>query len=384
MKIDDIGLRIIPDSKGKDTLEAQILADGIEESASVPSGESRGKNEAKPLEPKKALEKLNWIRSQLKGQDFAELHQFDGMLNVMDGTSDKSRLGANFILSLSLAFTKALARKNGMEVWELLSRISGQTPEMPLCFFNVIEGGVHTQNSLPFQEYWFIPRSTSSRESLDMAFVFLDALGKEIKTRYGDVPMGAEGGYTIPSKDAQEGLRIIKKVSQDLNLNADEGLDVAASSMDSTALYNLAFFKNLLEKYPLIAIEDPYKEDNFEGFARFTAELGNKIWVIGDDLTTTNPALIRKAEEVKAVNAVIIKPTQIGTVTQTLQAAGLAKKYGWKIVVANRGQETEDDFIADLSVGIGADAIKSGCPLQKERLIKYQRLTKIEEKFKGK
>lgn len=384
MKIDDIGLRIIPDSKGKDTLEARVLADGMKVCASVPTGESTGKNEAKPLEPKNALEKLNWIRSQLRGQDFAELHQFDGMLNTMDGTSDKSRLGANLILSLSLAFTKVLARKNGMEVWELLSRISGQRPKMPFCFFNVIEGGVHTQNSLPFQEYWFIPRSSSPRESLDTAFIFLDALGKEIKTRYGDVPMGAEGGYTVPSNDAEEGLRIIKKVSEDLNLNADAGLDVAASAMNSTVVYDLAFFKNLLEKYPIIAIEDPCKEDDFEGFARFTAELGDKIWIIGDDLTTTNPALIRKAEELKAVNAVIIKPTQIGTVTETLQAASLAKKYGWKIIVANRGQETEDDFIADLSVGIGADAIKSGCPLQKERLVKYQRLTQIEEKFKGK
>lgn len=372
MKIDDIKLKIIPDSKGKNTLEAQMHSDGIGVTASVPAGESKGKNEAKVIEPKKALEKIEWVETQIKDHDFSELNQFDGLLNTLDGTSDKSNLGANLILSLSLCFIKLLAKKSGMETWQLISRISGSRPSLPLCFFNVIEGGVHTENSLPFQEYWFIPKTNSPKKSLEEVLNFLKVLGEKL---HGE--MGSEGGYTLPSKDPQAGLKIMKEISP----NGVFGLDVAANKLPEKI--SLSYYQLLTTNYQLLAIEDPYPEEDWENFSAITKELGNKIWIVGDDLTTTNPGMIKKAYRSGAVNAVIIKPTQIGTISETMQAANLAKSYGWKIIVSNRGEETIDTFIADLAVGLGADAIKSGCPLQRERLVKYQRLVDIEKTWQN-
>ena len=405
MKIEDIKLRIIADSKGKDTLEAEMESGGIRVVASVPAGESTGKNEAKVIAPRAALEKVSWLTTQLKDHDFAELSQFDGLLNTLDGTLDKSNLGANLILSLSLCFTKLLANISGLQTWELISRISGQKPSLPLCLFNVIEGGVHIPHhsvqdsapNLPFQEYWFIPQTHSPREALDRCLALLKVLEKKIAAEYGKVQMGAEGGFTVPSKNAEDGLKILKEVMEELGEEANLGLDVAASTffkdgkyilgekvMDANGL--LSYYRLLTTNpstalgagYQLFSIEDPFAETDWTGFTNITKELGSNIWIVGDDLTTTNPAMIKKAKELNAVNSVIIKTTQIGTVSETIQAANLAKNYGWKIIVANRGEETMDNFIADLAVGIGADGLKSGCPLQKERLVKYERLIDIE------
>lgn len=379
MKIDRISLKIIPDSKARETLEAKMQSGALAVLASVPAGESTGKNEAKVIDPKIALEKISWIETQIKGHEFSELGQFDGLLNTLDGTSNKSNLGANLILSLSLCFTKLLAQKGGLEIWQLISRISGSRPSLPLCFFNVIEGGLHSGNSLPFQEYWFIPKTNSPKKALDQCQILLSSLGKKINAEYGKVQMGAEGGYTVPSKNAEDGLQILRTVMKESGLDGNLGLDVAASSFSESASIDLSYFRLLTQKYPLLAIEDPYSEEDWEDFPKITEVLGSKVWIVGDDLTTTNPKLIKLAAEKGAVNAVIIKTTQIGTVSETIQAANLAKSYGWKIIVANRGEETMDDFIADLSVGLSADGFKSGCPLQSERLVKYQRLIEIEK-----
>lgn len=372
MKISGIQVKIIQDSKGNDTLEALMQSGEDLAAASVPAGESTGKNEAKPVKPKIALGKVNWVFTQLKDHEFATLEQFDEFLNALDNTQDKSNLGANLILSLSIAFTKLLAKKNNLQIWQLLSKISGKKPSLPLCFYNVIEGGVHG-NGLPFQEQWYIPKTNSPKKSLDEANSFLKVLGEKIREKYGEVRMGSEGGYTISSNDPGDGLKIMREVCPD----GQFGLDCAGSTLKEKI--SLSFFELLISNYNLIAIEDPYPEEDWEGFSRITASLGGKIWIIGDDLTTTNPRLIKMAAEKKAINAVIIKTTQIGTVSETIQAVNLAKSYGWKIIVANRGEETLDTFIADLAVGIGADGIKSGCPLQKERLVKYERLIEIEK-----
>ncbi len=359
MKIDDIKLKIILDSKGKDTLEAEMQSGGISVTASVPAGESTGKNEAKTIPPKQALEKVDWINSQIKNQNFVALDQFDGFLNTLQG--------ANLTVALSIAFTKLLAKQNNMQTWQLISKISGNQPSLPLCFYNVIEGGVHG-GELPFQEYWYIPKTNSPKKSLEEVTTFLKALGEKL---HGE--MGSEGGYTMTSKDPEAGLKIMKEISPD----GQFGLDCAATKLDKKI--DLAFYQLLTTNYQLLAIEDPYSEDDWDGFCQITAALGSKIWIIADDLTTTNPKIIKMAGEKKAANAIIIKTTQIGTVTETIQAANLAKSYGWKIIVANRGEETMDNFIADLAVGLGVDAIKSGCPLQKERLVKYERLVEIEK-----
>ena len=389
MKISNIRLNIIPDSKGKDTLEASMVSEGVRILASVPAGESTGKNEAKLIESKKAVEKVPWVFSQIRDHNFASLEQFDQMLQTLDGTGDKSNLGANLILSLSISFTKLLAKKGEMEVWQLISKISGSKPSLPLCFFNLIEGGVHTENSLPFQEHWFIPKTQSPQESLHQVLIFIKALGEKIQIKYEELKQGSEGGYAVPSSDPRDGLKILREVLKEQNMDADLGLDVAASTfykdgnyqvgdklMDKDELLNL--YKETVEQYPILAIEDPFAEEDWEGFKNINQTLGDKIWVIGDDLTTTNSKVIKKAAEENVINAVIIKTTQIGTVTETIQAANLAKNYGFKRIVSNRGEETMDSFIADLSVGLGAEAIKSGCPLRQERLVKYQKLVEIE------
>lgn len=389
MKINAIDTKVILDSKGRDTLEARMEAEGISVTASVPTGESTGKNEAKLVKPKKALEKVKWIYSQIKDHDFNSLEQFDGLLNTLDGTADKSSLGANLILSLSLSFTKLLAKKNGMETYQLISKISGSLPALPLCLFNIIEGGVHARDSLPFQEHWFIPKTHSPKKSLAEVLDVLKRLEGEIKQEFGEVRVGCEGGYIIPSKGILDGLNLLAKVKKVSGADADLGLDCAASTFFEQGKYLLEeklisreqllrIYKKIVDEYPMLAIEDGFAEEDWDGFRQMTKDLGEKVWVVADDLTTTNPAIIKKVAETGAANAVIIKTTQIGTVTETTQAANLAKSYGWKIIVSNRGAETMDDFIADLSVGLGADGIKSGCPLQKERLVKYQRLVEIE------
>lgn len=392
MKINNIKLNIIPDSRGKDTLEVEMELDGISVTASVPSGKSTGKGEAVSLPPQQALEKIDWIKSQIKGYEFSTLDQFDNLLITLDGTEDKSSLGANLILSLSIAFTKLLAKRGNLETFELISRISGNQSKLPLCFFNLINGGAHAVNSLPFQEYIFIPQTNSPKESLEQVMMAIKSLGEKIQKKYGQLKQGDEGGYIVPDKDPEIGLKILQEVMEEVNVKANLALDVAASTFYEDGKYNigdksmspkelLSYYQLLATHYPLLSIEDPFVEDDWEGFTSITKELGEKIWVIGDDLTTTNVKRIKEAEGKNAANGVIIKPNQIGTLSEAIQAANLAKSYGWKIIVSHRSGETMDTFIADLAAGLSADGLKSGCPLQKERLVKYQRLIEIEGKL---
>lgn len=399
MKITNIKLNIIPDSRGKDTMEAEMESDGISATASVPSGKSTGKGEAVSLPPQQVVEKKDWVVSQIKDHDFATLDQFDNLLMSLDGTEDKSRLGANLILALSIAFTKLLAKKGNLEIYQLIAKLSNSAPAEPLCFFNLINGGTHAKNSLPFQEYIFIPQTHSPKESLEQVMIVIKNLGDKIQEKYGQLKMGDEGGYTVPSSHPMEGLELLTQtisVSTRPDLfekgQAFLGLDVAASTFYGNEKYNLgdkimsanellSYYQLLTTHYPLLSIEDPFAEEDWEGFVNITKELGEKIWVIGDDLTTTNVKQIKTAYEKNAIGGVIIKPNQIGSVSEAIQAANLAKSYGYKIIVSHRSGETMDTFIADLAVGLGADALKSGCPLQKERLVKYERLVEIEEQI---
>lgn len=373
MKIDDIRLKIIPDSRGKDTLEATLKSGNLEASASVPSGKSTGATEVAVLSPQLALNKLLWLISQLKDHQFASLDQFDGLLLTLDGTPNKSSLGGNLILSLSMAFARLLAKESNLELFEFLAKISGTKEiKIPLCFFNLINGGLHAENSLPFQEYLLIPQTVSVEESLEMAMKAINLLDEKIRSQYGGIKYGDEGGFTIPSSDPLDGLLAL----QGLALKAKIGLDIAASTMSQKQ--SIETYENIVTNFPVLSIEDPFDEEDWESFAELTVKIGDKIWIVGDDLLTTNVARIKKAHEMQAVNTVLIKPNQIGTITETVQAALLAKSYGWKIIVSHRSGETMDTFIADLAVGLGADGLKSGCPLQKERLVKYERLVEIE------
>ena len=400
MRIDDISLKIIPDSRGKDTLEVEMKSGNFIVTASVPSGKSTGVNEVFVLEPQKAIVKFTEIKPQLLGKDFNSLEKFDNLMLGLDGTSGKNNLGGNLMLALSIGFTKLLARSQNLEIYELIShpclpagRVGGGTKntKLPLCFFNVINGGLHAKNSLPFQEYMFVPQYNLPSENLNSVMLLLKTLGDKIQVSYEHLRMGDEGGYEVPEKDPEIGLQILTEVMQASGrMNGKLSLDVAASSFFKDSLYLvgekvytkdqlLDLYQILNTKYQILSIEDPFNEEDWEGFSNFQSRIGNSVWVVGDDLTTTNVTRIKKAHELKAINAVIIKPNQIGTVTETIKAVEMAKSYGWKIIVSHRSGETMDTFIADLAVGVGADGLKSGCPLQKERLVKYQRLVGIEK-----
>lgn len=391
MKISDIQLKIIPDSRGNDTIEALMESAGIEVFASVPSGKSTGSNESFVLPPQKTLEKITWIKSQIKNTDFSSLDQFDQMLIALDGTPNKQSLGGNLILALSICFTKLLAKKGSIEIFELIEKLAGNKPrKLPLCFFNVIEGGVHAENSLPFQEYLFVQNSTSPEQALSSVMLVIKNLGEAIQKKYEKLRQGDEGGYLIPSDDPVEGLEMLKESILASGQKGWMSLDVAASAFFSNGKYTVgekimstdelfSYYQLLATNYQLLSIEDPFDEKDIEGFKKITASLGEKIWIVGDDLTTTNTRIIKEMAGEKAANAVILKPNQIGSVSETIQAALLAKSFGWKTIVSHRSGETMDTFIADLAVGLGADGLKSGCPLQKERLVKYQRLIEIEK-----
>ncbi len=389
MKIDEIKLRIIPDSRDKDTLEGILRSGNLEASGQVPSGKSTGKTEAFVVSPQKALEKVNWLNSQIKDHEFTSLEDFDHFLISLDGTPNKQNLGGNTILALSMAFTRLLAKQAGVELFEMISKISGNQVKLPFCFFNLIEGGVHAENSLPFQEYLFIPQVRSAKESLEIVTNTIKLLRDKISQEYGSKEMGDEGGFSIPSKDPEVGLKVLQELVDQNQLDSKLGLDVAASAFYKNGSYQvgekvmttselLSYYKLLTNNYELLSIEDPFDEEDWQGFSEVTAKIGDKVWIIGDDLLTTNVGRIQKAYKEQAVNAVLIKPNQIGSVSETIQAVNLAKSYGWKIVVSHRSGETMDTFIADLAVGVGADGLKSGCPLQKERLVKYERLVEIE------
>lgn len=397
MIIDDISIKIIPDSRGKDTLEAEFIFGNNSVTASVPSGKSTGANEVAVLEPKLALEKFEEIKPQILEKEFLSLEEFDDFIIKLDGTDKKSNLGGNLMLALSIGFTKLLAKSYNLEVYELIFHIGGGTTKitkMPLCFFNVINGGLHAKNSLPFQEYMFVPQNDLPSENLNSVMLLLKALGDKIQAKYEHLVMGDEGGYEVPDKDPEIGLKILKEVMEESGqINGKLSLDVAASSFYKDGMYLvgdtiytkdqlLDLYQILNTKYQILSIEDPFDEKDDEGFINITESLGDKIWIVGDDLTTTNPERIKIMGDKKACNGVIIKPNQIGTVSETIKAVEIARSFGWKIIVSHRSGETMDTFIADLAVGLQADGLKSGCPLQKERLVKYQRLIEIEKTLK--
>ncbi|MBI4038954.1 hypothetical protein HY384_03270 [Candidatus Daviesbacteria bacterium] len=404
MKIDDIRLEIINDSRGQNTLETTIKAGEFEAFASVPSGKSTGAAEAAVLPPDLALKKIPWLLLQLKGHQFASLEQFDSLLIALDGTSDKSNLGGNLMLALSMAFARILAKIGNMELFEFLAKISGTKElKLPFCFFNLIEGGVHVDSTLseveglpfnlPFQEYLLIPQTNSPKKSLGTVRKAIDLLREKVQGKYGSADQGDEGGFSLPSNDPQEGFRVLQEVINENSLNGKIGLDAAASTFYQNGSYNIggkimsrddlvSFYQLLPNNYQLLSLEDVFDQEDWDGFSKIMQLIGNKVWIIGDDLLTTNISRIKKAQEINAANAIIIKPNQIGTITETIQAANLAKSFGWKIIVSHRSGETMDSFIADLAVGLGADGLKSGCPLQKERLVKYERLVEIEKKSK--
>jgi len=395
-RINKIKAKEILDSRGKPTVEVELRTNKGVFRASVPSGASTGKNEAIALDVKKAIDNINnIIGPKLLKENELDQERIDKIIIDLDGTKNKSKLGANAILPVSIAVCRAAAAAKGISLYKHINQCHenrSRDIRLPRPCFNIINGGAHANNNLEIQEFMIIPQEKSFAKNLKVGKTVFKKLKVILKKNFGrkGVVMGDEGGFSPPIFNDIESLDfIIKAIS---GYNVEIGLDCAASQFYSKGKYRiddkgfnrdalLEFYKDIVKKYPIIFIEDPFFEKDVKGFSEITKELGEKINIIGDDLLVTNIKKIKQAKNKKACNGAIIKPNQIGTVTETLEAVRLVKSYKWKVIVSHRSGETLDDFIADLAVGVGAGFIKSGGPTKHERLVKYNRLLKIENQL---
>jgi len=401
-KIKLIKAREILDSRGNPTVEADLTTDLGVFRASVPSGASKGKYEAVALEAKKAVKNIEKIIvPKLKGKDVTRQKEIDECLIKLDGTKNKSKLGANAILAVSMAVCRAGAPAKNLPLWKYVSQLAeNRSPlNLPSPSILLIEGGAHAGNELDFQEFMIVPKGKSFSKNLQAAVEIYQKLKEIIKEKYVDlaINVGDEGGFALPVRVPEEALDLILEAAKNLgyhpHTNFGVGVDVAASQFYINGQYKtkfgvftseglLRYYSDLIRKYPISGLEDPFAEDDWEGWKKLKSKIKNqklKILIIGDDLVATNPKRIKLAKENNACNAVIIKLNQIGTISETITATKLAKSFGWKIIVSHRSGETCDDFISDLAVGIGADFIKAGAPARGERVAKYNRLLRIEE-----
>jgi enolase len=386
-KISSFDSRPILDSRGEWTVEVTInLDNGLTAKASVPQGKSRGSFEAACVKPEIAAKNVKeLIEPALKGLDPSNQKEIDETLIKLDGTLDKSKLGANAILGVSIASARAAAMAKEMPLWKHLRELSEIYSEskVPRLYVNVINGGMHSGNNLDFQEYLIIPKKETFKESVEVGVKIYKELKKYLENNFGKSAsaLGDEGGFAPDFKTNIEPFEILSKVAESAGLRdeIDFGLDAAASDVKMETPELLKFYNELKEKFGILYLEDPFPENDFEDFAKFTEKLGTNTFIVGDDLTTTNVNRMRKALKEKSINGIIIKPNQIGTISESLEAIKLAKISNWKVIVSHRSGETNDDFIADLAYGVMADGIKLGAPARGERIAKYNRLLEIEK-----
>ncbi|KKP36011.1 MAG: Enolase [candidate division TM6 bacterium GW2011_GWF2_32_72] len=409
MKISRIIAREIFDSRGLPTIECSLfLEDGRFVKSSVPSGASTGKFEAhelrdggKRLFGKGVSKAINNIESiiapALIGKEVDAIST-DLILLNLDGTDNKSKLGANAILAVSMAAFRAQALVQDMELYELIAHLHG-TPavSIPFAMMNFINGGMHADNFLRIQEFMILPTKGSSfRQSVESSIEVYYKLKELLKENERSTAIGDEGGFASEFANDLEALDfLVEAIAATPSAKENEfgiALDVAASEFynskkkiydwngkifTSEELAN--FYISLVNNYPILSIEDGFAEDDWKGWETFNSLLGEKIQIVGDDLFVTNPERIHKGIEKKAANASIIKPNQIGTITETLQAVKLCQENGFATVISHRSGETNDSFISDLAVGTAAGQIKSGACVRGERLAKYNRLLEIED-----
>jgi enolase len=395
MKISSLSAHPILDSRGQWTVEVALtLQNGARATASVPQGKSTGATEARALPAAVAVKNINTtIATRIIHKDFLDQAAVDEFLVRLDGTVIKSRLGANAMLAISIAFLRATAKTKKMPLWKHVRDEYGiwvdptATTLHPRLFMNVVNGGMHAGNNLHFQEYLIIPRARTFRESVDIGAAIYHTLGAALARVKGPgaVNLGDEGGFAPNFKGDLEPFKMIRTVAKRLKLDKkiDLGMDAAATNIKGLSRVQLGnTYKKLIKEYSPLYIEDPFAENDFKSFAAFTAEntIKNKaqLWIAGDDFTTTDTDRMELAQAKKSINAVIVKPNQIGTVTETLNAVRLARQYKWAVVVSHRSGETNDDFIADFAYGVAAEGLKLGAPARGERVAKYNRLLEIE------
>ncbi|HUZ93268.1 MAG TPA: phosphopyruvate hydratase [Candidatus Paceibacterota bacterium] len=393
MKIRSLIARPILDSRGQWTVEAALtLADGVRATASVPQGKSTGSSEARALPAEKAVRSVNnLIASKTRRTAFKNQYAFDLFLHDLDGTPMKSKLGANAMLASSIAFLKAWALTKKLPLWQHVRNVYGlpvRRSAHPRLFINMVNGGLHAGNNLDFQEYLVIPNCRTIKESVDAGVAVYRELGLMLRRVKGKsaANLGDEGGYAPNFKDNAEPFHLLRAAAKKLKLSKkiDFGMDAAATDVKKMKDRELeTVYEKILKRYGLIYLEDPFGEEDFLSFAAFTMHFGKKMWIAGDDLTTTNVRRMERAHAETSVNAVIIKPNQIGTVTESLDAVRAARKYGWAVVCSHRSGETNDDFIADFAYGVGAEGLKLGAPARGERIAKYNRLLEIEKEARN-
>lgn len=404
----DIYAREVLDSRGNPTVEVEVYTEaGAMGSAIVPSGASTGVHEAVELRDndekrflgkgvETAVDNVNLeIADELVGWDVFDQVGIDNYLIELDGTENKSRLGANAILGVSLAVAKAAADENGQRLFEYIGGVNGKT--LPVPMMNILNGGQHADNNVDIQEFMIMPVGGENfKESLRIGTEVFHNLKNVLKSRKLNTAVGDEGGFAPNLESNEEALQTIveaiKKAGYEPGKDVMIAIDAAASEFYEDGKYNMAgdnavrssdemieYYKNLVEKYPIISIEDGLAEDDWDGWKKLTKELGSKIQLVGDDLFVTNVKRLQKGIEMGVCNSIIIKLNQIGTLTETLDAIELAKRHGYTAVISHRSGETEDTTIADVAVATNAGQIKTGSTSRTDRICKYNQLLRIED-----
>jgi enolase len=414
LSIKSIRSREILDSRGNPTVEADVtLAGGGFGRAAVPSGASTGTYEALELRDGDARFGGKGVRTAIAnihkvitpaviGMDAADQRALDARLVELDGTANKTALGANALLAVSLAAAHAAAAATGVPLYRHLGTVFGAAARpvsLPIPMLNIINGGKHADNSVDIQEFMIVPHGLASfGEALRAAAEVYQALRSLLKKGGYKVDVGDEGGFAPDLPNNRAGLEsivaAIRTAGYEPGRQVSIALDSAASSFAGKEPGTYKFegsacsaddliqtYADWLAQYPIVSLEDPLAEDDWDGWISLTAKLGGKVQVVGDDNLVTNPRLIKRGVELAAANAVLIKVNQIGTLSETAEAIGLARAAGWGVVISHRSGETEDTTIADLAVGVGAGQLKTGAPCRSERVAKYNRLLRIQEEL---
>ena len=406
MKIKDVIGREILDSRGNPTVEVDvILENGIVGRAAVPSGASTGVREALEMRDggtrymgKGVLNAVSHVNNELRnlviGMDASNQKELDYAMIELDGTETKSNLGANAILGISIAALKASSIESGMPLYKYI----GNGTLLPKPMMNIINGGCHASNNLDFQEFMIIPNRDTIKERLRVGAEVFHTLKKVLNEKGYSTGVGDEGGFAPNLNSNTEGFELIieaiKRAGYTPGVDVNLAIDVAASEFYEEGKYVLKgenrvltteelieFYEKLTTKYPIISIEDPVDENDWEGFKLITERLGNKVQLVGDDLFVTNKKCLQKGIEIGAGNAILLKVNQIGTITETLETIELARSNGYKTVISHRSGETEDTTIADLAVGLNLGQIKTGSMSRTDRICKYNQLIRIEEEI---
>lgn len=407
--IKQITAREILDSRANPTVETAVLLEcGASAVASVPSGASTGIHEAHELRDgdknryfgkgvRCAVKNVNEIIfPALVGIDAREQNKIDGIMRDLDGTANKSNLGANAILSVSLAVARAAAEAEDKELYEYLA--TGESISLPTPMFNLLNGGAHATNNLDIQEFMVVPYGLSTDEAIRAGSEIYHVLGKLLKARGLSTGVGDEGGFAPDLESDEEAIKLLCLAIREAGYSFDKvgiALDVASSEwfenngyflpkrgLKTDAKSLIQYYTELCDKYPIISIEDGLAEDDFDGWAELTRALSDRVMLVGDDFFVTNSKRLETGYQIGCGNAILIKPNQIGTLTETLEVISLAKSIGYKYIISHRSGETSDSTIVDIAVATGAKYLKAGAPCRGERVAKYNRLCEIAAKLR--